>query len=76
MYLFILCTTIFPNKYYNVNPKHLSIVKGIDTFEVYVWAIDVHNNLLVQVVYNEGLALRRGQTSAKTEGGVKVYMEG
>lgn len=35
VYLFLLCTTIFPNLYYSVNPKHFSIVEDLNTFEVY-----------------------------------------
>lgn len=48
VYIFVLCTTIFPNSYYIVKPKHLSIVKDLDTFEGYVRGIDVPDNLLLE----------------------------
>lgn len=79
MYLFVLCTTLFRNSYYNINPKHLSTVEDLKTFEVYAWGIDVLDNILLELqVCKEGLPLKRQKVSDNIEGSKSkmVSMEG
>lgn len=35
-YLFVLCITLFPNSYYNVNSRHLNYVDDIENLENYL----------------------------------------
>lgn len=48
VYLFVLCTVLFPNSYYNVDCKHLSFIDGRN-FEDYPWGIDVHVEILIEL---------------------------
>lgn len=46
VYLFALSTILFPNSYFNVNPRELSFVDDIKSFESYPWGLDVYEKLL------------------------------
>lgn len=47
--LFILCTKLFLNSYYNVNPCHLSFVDNMENFKNYDWWINVCEEILEEV---------------------------
>lgn len=46
IYLFILCTTLFPKSYYSVSPRHSSFVDDIENFKNYRWGINMYEESL------------------------------
>lgn len=46
---FILCTTLFPNSYYNVLPRHLSFVDDVENLKNYLWGVDVYEEILMEI---------------------------
>lgn len=46
VYLFVLCTTLFVNSYYNVTPQNLSFIDDMENFDKYRKDIDIYKEIL------------------------------